>query len=325
MARGEFARIRDWLKPLASAPNAIRDLQSQLWVGSGDDACVVAPDQPLVMSVDMAVAGIHFPEAATAQQIASKSLRAALSDLAAMGARPWFYTMALQVPSTYPETWWRDFSKQLQQENALWGVQCLGGDLVAGAPLTLSVQVHGLSRSPLTRSGAQWGDTLWLTGKVGGAALGLQQILAGSTPSKALQAAFYEPPLPLAWMSHAASYLHAAIDISDGLLADLTHLLSASGVAADIVLDAVPILSEWQPRTIEDWVLPLTGGEDYQVLFTAPESSRQQLITSAEDFQQPLYAIGEIRPGSGYTLHWQGQTVNWPEHQQGYDHFDSAN
>lgn len=319
---GEFDRIRDWLKPLASAPVAIADLQSQVVLSTGDDACAVQASQPLVMSVDMAVAGTHFPLNASPQQVASKALRAALSDLAAMGARPWFYTLALQVPPSLPDAWWVEFSAQLQQENALWGVQCLGGDLVSGSPLTLSVQVHGLVARPLTRSGAQVGDTLWLTGSVGGAALGLKELLQGVTPSAELLAAFYAPSLPLVWMAQAAPHLHAAIDISDGLLADLSHLLTASAVGADIELAQIPLTSELQPNDIADWLLPLTGGEDYQVLLTAPESARQYLIDSAQASQQPLTAIGQIRSGTGVQLFWRGQPVVLPEHQQGYSHFE---
>lgn len=321
MSRGEFQRIRDWLLPLAQSPLALADLQSQVVVGQGDDAFAVQPPVPLVISVDMAVAGTHFPLSASAPQVAAKALRSALSDLAAMGAKPWFYTLALQIPRSLDDQWWADFSAQLHYENERWGVQCLGGDLVAGDPLTLSVQVHGLAARPLLRSNAQVGDTLWVTGAVGAAAQGLAQILQGQTPEQPLLDAFYAPDLPLAWMQQAAPLINAAIDISDGLLADLEHLLIASAVGAEIHLEQLPISADLQPQSPIDWRFPLTGGEDYQVLFTAPESNRAELLASAAALAQPISAIGTIKQPPGVDLIWQGQPVQLPTLAKGYNHF----
>jgi thiamine-monophosphate kinase len=319
---GEFERIREWLLPLGQPPSSIADLQSQVLLNNGDDAFAVFTQQPLIVSVDMAVAGTHFPVGASAQHVASKALRSALSDLAAMGARPWFYTLALQIPSSLSEAWWAEFSRQLQSENELWGVQCLGGDLVAGEPLTLSVQVHGLGQAILRRSDAQVGDTLWLTGSVGGAAVGLQQILRGETPAAPLLDAFYAPQLPLRWMHHVAPQVHAAIDVSDGLLADLTHLLSASGVGAEIDLEQLPLTSGVPMAHPSDWVLPLTGGDDYQVLFTAPESARADLLETAQAMHQAITPIGRIRQALGYDLLLHGQPFAMPNLPRGYNHFE---
>lgn len=322
MKRGEFQRIREWLLPLSEPPEAISDLQSQVILGPGDDGFAVLPQSPLVISVDMAVAGKHFPHSASPQQVATKALRSALSDLAAMGARPWFYTLALQIPKSFNDQWWADFSVQLQHENQRWGVQCLGGDLIAGEPLTLSVQVQGLAVQPLSRSGAKVGDSIWVTGTVGSAALGLAQLLQGQTPAQKLLDAFYAPALPLTWMHQVADHLHAAIDLSDGLLADLEHVLSASAVGAYIYLEQLPVAEEILSQSPIDWCLPLTGGEDYQVLFTAPESSRVKLLATAAALAQPVASIGQIRQAPGVDLIWQGQPIVLPVFAKGFDHFE---
>lgn len=318
---GEFQRIREWLLPLSEPVQAIADLQSQVRLNNGDDAFIVSASQGMVISVDMAVAGTHFPMSASAAQVATKALRSALSDLAAMGARPWFYTLALQVPHSYTDAWWAEFSQQLRSENELWGVQCLGGDLVAGEPLTLSVQVHGLSDTVLRRSGAQVGDTVWLTGSIGGGAVALQHLLKGETPTATLLEAFYAPQLPLSWMHQAAGQLHAAIDVSDGLLADLSHMLTASGVGADIHLEQLPLTRGVPSAQHSDWYLPLTGGDDYQVLFAAPESARVSLLESAQALNQTITPIGRIRQASGFDLFLQGQPFVLPDLPRGYHHF----
>jgi len=321
MLGGEFQRIHEWLLPLSEPPAALTDLQPQVLLGNGDDAFAVTTQQPMVISVDMAVAGIHFPMTASASQVASKALRSALSDLAAMGARPWFYTLALQVPKSLSDAWWADFSTQLRAENEHWGVHCLGGDLVAGEPLTLSVQVHGLATRPLQRSGAQVGDTLWLTGSVGGAADSLQQLLRDQTPTPELLAAFYAPQLPLRWMHQVATHVHCAIDVSDGLLADLSHLLSASDVGAEVDLEQLPLAQGVSIAESSDWLLPLTGGDDYQVLFTAPGSAEAALLASAQALDQTITPSGRIRQASGFELRWQGQPFVLPKQPQGYNHF----
>lgn len=313
---GEFDRIQRYFMPLQQPPARPAPV-----VGNGDDALAVRTDQTLVMSIDTAVAGTHFPHEATPEQIASKAIRSAVSDLAAMGASPWFYTLALVVPTTYPEDWWDRFGQALALENQYWQMPCLGGDTTTGPSLVVTVQVHGLCERPLTRSGAQVGDDIWITGTLGDAAAGLAIALGQAPEQAALTQAFYAPEPPVSLMVELSSIAHAAIDVSDGLVADLGHIVDASHCGAQVAVESLPLSAELkQARAHSDALsLALTGGEDYSTCFTAPASQASDIVATARNHQVVVTRIGAIVAGKGLRL-TQGGKPYFTD-RKGYDHF----
>lgn len=322
MSGREFEFIRRWLLPLAQPEPALADLQSAVKVGNGDDALVVSPPAPLVMSMDLARAGTHFPSEAPPEAIAAKALRAALSDLAAMGARPWFYTLGLVLPKETGSEWWQRFSDTLLEENHRWQVQCLGGDLTAGDTVTLSVQVHGLCERPLTRTAASPGQDLWVTGTLGGSAAGLPGALGDATVDPQLVEAFYRPELPLVFMERVNALACAAIDISDGLVADLEHVLAASDVGAALNLDELPLHPALCDDATSAMEHALYGGEDYQVLFSATPEVAAAIVSLGAELNQPVQRIGRIEPSPGVRATRKGRSFSVRQLQTGYSHFD---
>ncbi|MEX0584600.1 MAG: thiamine-phosphate kinase [Natronospirillum sp.] len=321
----EFERIARWFLPLdqpAATPPPL--------LGNGDDALAVRTDQVQVMSIDASVSGTHFPAGASAEDVASKALRAALSDLAAMGARPWFYTLSVVVPTFFPETWWEEFGQALARENQLWQLPCLGGDTAAGELLVVTIQVHGLCERPLTRSQALSGDDVWVAGTLGGSGGGLKCLLGNrnsrnTAAQQALMDDFYRPVLPLALMAELSPIVNAAIDVSDGLLADLGHILEASHCGAKLALEHLPmtqaLVSEFGVVAARE--LALSGGEDFAVCFTAPRAQREAIMTRADGLDTPVTRIGKITEISGCELTLKGLPYVRPDahKQKGYDHF----
>ncbi len=294
-----------------------------LELGIGDDCAVVAieSDQQLVQSIDTHVAGVHFPPSAPAGLIAYRALAAALSDLAAMGASPHTFYLALTLPKA-DAPWLEAFSRGLSSLAKEAGIVLAGGDTTRGS-LAISVMVQGMvpAGQALTRSGAQVGDNIYVSGTLGDAAAGLQYALAGLNPDTMQDAdqqyllnRFYRPTARLdlgQWLlTNGAT---SAIDISDGLLADLGHILKASQVAASLNLSAVP-QSDNLRRQIKDCSLEmsLTGGEDFELCFTLPASLQP-------DFPDGLQIthIGQIGSGQGITDQVTGQLVE----PGGYSHF----
>lgn len=317
---GEFDRIRQYFLPLskpAADPAAV--------IGNGDDALAVRTSETLVMSIDTAVAGTHFPASANPEDIACKALRSALSDLAAMGARPWFYTLSLVVPKALPESWWQRFGETLQAENEHWQCPCLGGDTTSGDTLVVTVQVQGLCERPLTRSSAQPGQDIWITGYPGEAAAGLAELLKGEAPDDRLRRALYQPEPPVRLMATMQPWAEAAIDVSDGLVADLGHIARASKCSMQVSVEKIPI-SDALSRTVgQDQArqLALCGGEDYCTAFTAwPEHAEriQALAESAGVRLTCIGRVGHLQPGaSDLTLSLDGEPYSIS--RQGYDHF----
>ncbi|HMY41105.1 MAG TPA: thiamine-phosphate kinase, partial [Marinagarivorans sp.] len=231
----EFTLIQQYFAaltpPCASVPQAI-----------GDDCALLAPPEGklLAVSIDTQVEGVHFPVGAAAEQIGRRVACCALSDLAAMGAQPLWATLALTLPKA-DATWLAAFSRGLGAVLNTWQVRLVGGDTTCG-PLTISLQVHGsvASEHALRRSGARAGDCIYVTGPLGDGAAGLA-LLQGqlSLPAEAaayLTERFYAPTPQIAAGLALAGRATSAIDISDGLLADLNHILTASQVGARLEL-----------------------------------------------------------------------------------------
>jgi thiamine-monophosphate kinase len=270
-------------------------------VGIGDDGAILRPPEhaDLVVSVDMLVAEVHFGREASAEDIGYKALAVNLSDLAAMGAEPAWATLALALPAA-DEGWLDGFSRGFLELARRHGVKLVGGDLTRG-PLAIAVGVYGFvpRGTGLRRTGARPGDLVYVTGTLGDAALGLL-ISQGRAETEEifwdhLNARLYRPAPRIAEGLALRGRASSAIDLSDGLVSDLGHLLAASGAGATIDIDSLPLSPAVQAvgdaRT--RFELALAGGDDYELCFTlAPGSHITLESTSA-------HCIGRIEEQAG--------------------------
>jgi thiamine-monophosphate kinase len=297
-------------------------------VGIGDDAAVLAPSAgATVLSVDAAVEGVHFRrDWASWRQLGRRAVSAAVSDLAAMGARPRAALFALALPRDLDDEALLamiDGAADAGDEQAM---PIVGGNLAAASEVSITTTVVGeipAGSQPMRRSGARAGDGIYLTGTAGGAALGLALLLAGRTDDQSLdprERKFVERwrhPVPAVMIGlRVRGIATAAIDVSDGLLADLGHLCAESKVGATVYADTVPRLEDFESvaKTVErdPWSLALAGGEDYELLFTAPASTTVSELATR---------IGEVteRAGAVDVLDGSGRRIEIAE--KGYEHF----
>lgn len=277
MATGEFDLIRRWFAQLGAA-------RDDVLLGVGDDAAVLhVPDgHDLVVTVDTMVAGVHFPVDTAPEDIGHKLLAVNLSDLAAMGAQPAWVTLALTLPEV-DATWLDAFALGLGSLAQRHGVALIGGDTTRG-PLTLSIQAHGFTPhdQAITRAGAKPGDLIYLTGKVGDAGLALlalQEQLRLPRPDRDAVLPRLNRPTPRISAGLALRGIAtAAIDVSDGVAADLGHILERSGVGATLYAERLPIsatLRKWLDAA-GGWTMPLTAGDDYELLVTVPDARQAE-------------------------------------------------
>ena len=311
---------------------------SNLKLGIGDDCLVWQGDQPLVISTDTAVQGVHFPEQARPDQVASRAFLSALSDLAAMGASAEFFTLALSLPADLTDHWLSEFAKQLRVLAQQYQIVLAGGDTTRSKLITVTISVHGCVAKPLLRSGAIAGDDIWVTGRLGGAAAALPTILANydetsgdanlgiqavsaetSIPSQWLNA-YWQPDIPMLFAKQASSLLNSAIDISDGLMGDAGHLARASQVDLEFDIHALPLAEQLQPNVPQHLALALAGGDDYQLCFTATKAARQSITLLAESINQPVSLVGRVVRGNG-DVRWYDVTHQIKPALQGYQHF----
>ena len=295
---GEFELIDRLLKPLARGfPGALdlTDDAALLDVPSGDQ---------LVIAKDAIVADIHFLAEDPPDLVAGKLLRVNLSDLAAMGAEPLAYLTALARPPAVDDAWLRRFTSGLLADQHRFGCHLIGGDTTSTTgPLVLSLTILGTvpAGEALLRSGARPGDDVWVSGTLGDAAIGLR-VLRGLavTEDEALElVGRYRTPRPRLALGRALRGLaNAAIDVSDGLVADLTHICSTSGVAAEIDASLVPLsaVARGVPGARE---AALTGGDDYELLFTAPAARRAEVAALSAPCGVEVTRIGSIRQAPG--------------------------
>ena len=299
---GEFQLIERLLKPLAcDYPGAL---------GLTDDAALV--DVPaglqLVIAKDAMVADVHFLADDPAELVAGKLLRVNLSDLAAMGAEPLGYLTVLACSPVVDDSWLRRFAAGLLADQRRFGCHLLGGDTVSTpGPLSLTLTILGTvpKGEALLRSGAVPGDDIWVSGTLGDAAIGLR-VLRGLAVAEDEALALvdrYRTPRPRLALGKALRGLAtAAIDVSDGLVADLGHICATSAVAATLDASALPLSSVARgvPGARE---AALAGGDDYELLFTGPADRRLEIATLAAQLDHPLTRIGSISRGSGVKVH----------------------
>ena len=284
-----------------------------LVVGSGDDAAVVrpAPGCELALSVDMLVEGRHFLPATDAEALGHKTLAVNLSDLAAMGALPRWALLAGALPEV-DEAWLAAFSRGFFALADRFDVALIGGDTTRG-PRNLCVTIIGElpAGSALTRAGARPGEDIHVSGTLGDAALALAALQARAQLDAAALAAIRgrlerpEPRVPLGLALRGVA--SAAIDLSDGLTGDLQHILEASGVGAELRLDALPLSAALSSRLAGGeralaLQCALAGGDDYELCFTAPVAMRDAIATIARSLGLPLTRIGTITPRSALVV-----------------------
>ncbi len=323
----EFEIIREIFAPLsAGAPGAF---------GLADDAALLDQNQ-FVVTKDIIVAGVHFLPKDPLDLVARKLIRVNLSDLAAKGAKPVGYFLGCVWPANIKREQIELFARGLGEDQQIFRVALYGGDTTRhaakGAPLTLSATFFGHPpRQGITRrSGAGTGDDLYLSGTVGDAGLGLAALkkeMKFTTVDKASLAGRYHLPEPRISLGAAlAGLATAAIDVSDGLLADLGHLARASDLSATLDAAALPL-----SRAAREWVLTqdrfdaaisaLAGfGDDYELLFAAPPSMRRSVSVAAKASRTEVTRIGSLSRGAGVTLtDSAGAAIAAPK--SGFDHF----
>lgn len=305
----EFETIAAYFRPLTESRAEALSLL--------DDAAVfcIPKDHELVVTTDMLVAGVHFAADFQPQHIAHKSLRVNLSDLAAMGARPLSYQLAISYPEKPSHEWLAAFTSALAEDQKTFGIFCSGGDTTrTSGPLTISITAMGLvpHGKAVKRSGGKAGDILVLTGPVGDACLGLN-----GHKGAHFESALHKPLPRLDVAECLRTHAHAAIDVSDGLIADTAHLARASGCAAEIRVTpaffSAPALALIQSGAVRDEDL-LTGGDDYQIVVAAEES--------ALAFFPGAIVIGRLTtgtPGQMTVYGLKGEILNPPSY--GWTHF----
>lgn len=273
-------------------------------LGVGDDAAVVTvpPAMRLAVSVDSMVESVHFYPHTKPSDLAWKLLTVNLSDMAAMGAVPKWATVTLTMPNE-DHTWLADFSTELGRAAAEAGVQIIGGDTTRG-PLNLSLTIMGLlpKDEVISRSGAMVGDDLYVSGTLGDAALALaaieQRVALSAEHQCAVETQLHRPQAQLALGQALLRLASAGLDISDGLLGDLTHIAKASKVSFEIDSEAVPVSSAYEAYLDAggDLSFALAGGDDYQLAFTAPTQQRAVIDSLATDLSVAVTRIGRVVP-----------------------------
>lgn len=322
MACGEFSLIARYF-------DRVRSSRLDVETGIGDDCALlnIPEKQTLAISTDTLVCGIHFLPDIDPADLACKALAVNVSDLAAMGADPAWLTLALTLPEVN-EPWLAAFSDSLFEQLNYYDMQLIGGDTTRG-PLSMTLGIHGfvpLGRA-LKRSGARPGDWIYVTGTPGDSAAGLAILQDRLQVNDEADAAYlvkrHLRPTPRVLHGQALrDRASAAIDLSDGLISDLGHILKASGCGARLDLDAfpfsAPLLRHAEPEQALRWALG--GGEDYELCFTVPELNRGALDVALKHLGAAFTCIGQVVPeseGVQFLRNGQPVTFDW----KGYDHF----
>jgi thiamine-monophosphate kinase len=298
---GEFELIDRYFRPLATDSGALK---------LADDAAVLkssAKDE-LVVTTDLVAAGVHFFADDPAASIARKALRVNLSDLAAKGAEPFGYLLAMALPEDWTEDWIKGFAKGLRSDQAAYRLALFGGDTSrAAGGLTIAITAFGrLPRGSMVhRSGARPGDLLYVSGTIGDGALGLilrlGRVAAGRGRRHLIDRYLHPQPrtaLAPAIRRHATS----AMDVSDGLVGDFAHICEASGVSGEIEAERVPLSGAARATIAADpaaLVVALTGGDDYEILATIGPKSAPAFERDAARASVPVTRIGRITKGKG--------------------------
>lgn len=316
----EFQIIAEIFAPLAKDPGAF---------GLKDDAAAIAarPGFDLIVTTDQIAEGKDFFAFDPAAQIAQKALRVNLSDLAAKGAKPEFYLLALTLPGGFTREWLENFAAGLKADQQRFGISLLGGDTSRGEILSIAVTAFGFvpAGKMVKRSGARAGDAVYVTGTIGDSGGGLA-IFRRAKHSLSEQdrdyliGRYWVPEPPLSFAAPLRDLAHASVDVSDGLIADLGHIASASGVHITVEAEHIPraaALSAFWGDGIEAISRAAIAGDDYQIAFTADPAREGQIRAAAGDMA--ITRIGTVTAGQGVELIYEGQPVTMVK--TGYRHF----
>ena len=310
MERGEFALIERYFRPL---------VRGDARLGT-DDAAILTPEQAgrcCLVAVDGMTQGVHFFADAPPETIARKALRVNLSDIAAMGGIPRYYLMVLMLTDTTTETWVSDFAKGLRLDQETYNVSLLGGDLIGGAAatsITVTMMGEPVQTPSLCRNSARDGDDVYVSGTLGDAALALRLRGLRDKPTQSrlseTQRAFLEqrlllPEPRLALGQKLGGVARACIDISDGLLADLTHVCRASNVGMSVNMADVPLSEAFRLGVVspQQRQLALVGGDDYELAFTVSKRRRGDIESLAATCGVSVTRIGHVHKGSGVKVY----------------------
>ena len=288
-------------------------------LGIGDDCAVinVEPGYQLLSSVDTLLDGVHFSSDTSAQDIAYKALAVNLSDLAAMGATPKYFTLALTLPNI-DEQWLDDFSASLKELANEYKLSLVGGDTTKG-PLSITINITGQVKKDkaLLRSLAQVGDGIFVSNTLGDAAYAWWQIQNNQMPSKNCLSQLNRPKPQVQLGQNLIGIANACIDISDGLEQDLSHVLRRSGVGASIDVNKLTLSAEVSAyvNKSNDWCIALAGGDDYELCFTVPKDRIARLEFIARELDITLTQIGVITQEKGLLIEGIDKTC------ESYQHF----
>jgi thiamine-monophosphate kinase len=302
---GEFDLIWRFFK--AGSESMAQTQTDQVLLGIGDDCALLQPDaaQSLAVTSDMLVEGRHFFAGANAEWLGHKALAVNLSDLAAMGAKPLGFTLALALPNANAD-WLAQFSQGLFRLAQLWQCPLIGGDTTQG-PLTICITAlgHVPTGAAIKRSGAKIGDDIWVSGTLGDARLALgalrsEWLLDPSSLENVLPR-MHQPEPRIALGLQLRGIASSALDVSDGLLGDLRHILTASQVNAEVLIDQLPTSPTLAAQTERlRRQCAANGGDDYELCFTAPKHKRVE-IESLSTAILPLTRIGSITSANNGT------------------------
>ncbi|HET8711134.1 MAG TPA: thiamine-phosphate kinase [Spongiibacteraceae bacterium] len=338
MALGEFELIARYFSGINGSSirgsSSNNKTTSAIDLSVGDDCALLTPPpgQQLAISVDTLVADVHFPANGDAYFVAQKALRCNLSDLAAMGAEPLAFTLALSLPES-DEAWLSAFSRGLYDCASEFKIPLIGGDTTRNPVTTITIQVIGTlpSGAALLRSGAKIGDAIYVSGTLGDARAALDYLslplVALNDKQRLCLKRYYLPSPRIALGIALRGIAHAAIDISDGLAADLGHILERSSLAsqhplgAEIDLVKLPLSSALQHHA-QGSEFALSGGDDYELCFTVPQRNKNKIAQVAQSLSLPLTEIGTITEGSTLMAR-NAEGLLQPIEQSGYKHFSN--
>ncbi|KOR31731.1 hypothetical protein TI05_11725 [Achromatium sp. WMS3] len=318
MELGEFSIIKQFFSSCGAK-------KSDCLLAVGDDAALLqtSSSQILVATQDTLVATVHFFPDTDPEALGHKALAVNLSDLAAMGAKPAWFTLGLTIPQIDTK-WLQAFAYGLCSLATSTNTQLIGGDTTSG-PLAISITALGwlpAFNNALLRSGAKPGDHIYVSGTLGDAGLALYQLTQGSAVSTIARKRLERPTPRLKLGQALLGLANAAIDISDGLLADLGHILTNSNVGAVVYLAAIPHSSVFKNYLEQggDPMLAVTAGDDYELCFTVPSQNIGDLMDIATSLSCPIAYIGEISSEPGLRLYDSNKNIVTPQ-RHGYAHF----
>jgi len=321
MVLGEFSLINKYFL----SPSNRKDIS----LGIGDDCAIVSVPEgkQLAITTDTLIDGVHFPSNTSPEDIACKAIAVNLSDLAAMGAEPAWLTLALSLPQV-DEAWVKSFSDSFRMTAQKYNVQLIGGDTTQG-PLSLTVQAMGFidPGAIMRRACARPGDAIYVSGTLGDAAAGLKIMQQGQLLDDNhawLVDRLNRPEARVELGLRVSEYCRCAIDISDGLAADLGHILEASDCGATVNIDRIPLshqLLEYSfNRNEVDWEMVLSGGDDYELCLVVSAENENKLMQIASEITLPLTRIGVIEKNRSFNLVDEAGKKYLLDHS-GYEHF----